>query len=816
MIDSRDINDLQPTLQRAAAELQRRAKEQGIDIAITSTYRDNEMQNSLYAQGRTKGGDVVTNVKGGYSYHNYGLAFDIAPIVNGKIDYNATNLYKAVGKIGQDMGLSWGGSWTGFVDQPHFEFTNGLKASSLVNGAKMPDMQLPWENGSNPPESASAATPSPAQASAPDYTPPKINSDNFNAVVEESRAEVANYAEKLPVDSGYRFNGIPKVSMHYPMVEIEIITEKENLVARGTITGDVETSEMVSDCLSVATKRDMGTDCPTFSITLVYKDIWFYKIGANDLVIIKMCRSPEPLTPVMFGLIDDIRKTVSFESGKPRRTISITGRGFGKGLVTFEAGAVKEYNLYSGALSYLGWLDSNINIAQMSAAGAIGELIDKYVRVYLDYNFGQGKTYNTFMRYHPIERPDEKLYDTSMLNDYQGSIWNLLKEFQNAPFNEMFWEIEDGFPTLFVRPTPFNPTEWGALKIITLEDTELVEDNVGRSDIETYTLYCVMCRFYGGVYDDWATLGFRPLWYRPYYDKYGIKRLNITSLYAAVADYGDAAATRPMLTSYTQDLFNWNIKNNSMFNGTIVAMGDVRYQIGCRLYHKSENMDYYIEGVAHSFTIYGSFTTQLAVTRGAHIGDRFTPPFGSGEELTSMEELRKTDGVSQTYFPANQNRMAVNPGANSNTSLNSNPAEGNTGNTAPSGSLGSPFAGKDWRTAISSHFGDRTNPISGKHEFHDGVDIAYPKGTPIDAIGSGVVIAVNGKSGYGNSVEIDHGNGKTSFYGHCNTVAVTVGQQINAGDVIATVGSTGYSTGPHLHMTVKENGQFKDPETYLP
>ena len=100
--------------------------------------------------------------------------------------------------------------------------------------------------------------------------------------------------------------------MQYPLVEIEIITEKENLVVRGEITNSIDTSEIVSDCLSVITKRDIGTDCPTFSIVLVYKEKWFYEIGANDMVIIKMCRRPEELQPVMYGLIDDIRKSVSF------------------------------------------------------------------------------------------------------------------------------------------------------------------------------------------------------------------------------------------------------------------------------------------------------------------------------------------------------------------------------------------------------------------------------------------------------------------------------------------------------------------------
>ena len=109
--------------------------------------------------------------------------------------------------------------------------------------------------------------------------------------------------------------------------------------------------------------------------------------------------------------------------------------------MTFEVGAVKEINLFSNDLAYLGWLGDSVNIGNITnapAARAIAELIENYVKLYVDYNFGQGRTYNSFMRYKGIERADEELYDSSILNDYQGSLWNLFKELQNAPFNEMF------------------------------------------------------------------------------------------------------------------------------------------------------------------------------------------------------------------------------------------------------------------------------------------------------------------------------------------------------------------------------------------
>ena len=206
-------------------------------------------------------------------------------------------------------------------------------------------------------------------------------------------------------------------------------------------------------------------------------------------------------------------------------------------------------------------------------------------------------------------------------------------------------------PTLIVRPTPFNPNGWESLPTINLDDAEIIEDNVGRSDVETYTIFSVACRSFMNIIDQSGTLGSMPLWYEPYYGKYGVKRLNISSLYAAFAGTEDRDPMREMVNSYTKDLFNWNIKNNSMFNGSLSVMGSTKFKLGCRLYHESENMDYYIESVTYSFSIYDSFTTQLEVTRGMKVGKRFSEPFGCGEELNSMEMLRKAGHYQSVNIP---------------------------------------------------------------------------------------------------------------------------------------------------------------------
>lgn len=144
MLDSRDINELHPTVKRQALELTRRMELAGYPMGISSTYRDFEYQNYLYSLGRTKSGNIVTNAKASESFHNYRLAFDIFKNVEGHA-YDDMEFFNLAGKLGQELELIWGGSWTGFVDKPHFQWSNGLGLKDLQNGKYPPDIKLSWE-----------------------------------------------------------------------------------------------------------------------------------------------------------------------------------------------------------------------------------------------------------------------------------------------------------------------------------------------------------------------------------------------------------------------------------------------------------------------------------------------------------------------------------------------------------------------------------------------------------------------------------------------------------------------------------------------
>ena len=115
----------------------------------------------------------------------------------------------------------------------------------------------------------------------------------------------------------------------------------------------------------------------------------------------------------------------------------------------------------------------------------------------------------------------------------------------------------------------------------------------------------------------------------------------------------------------------------------------------------------------------------------------------------------------------------------------------------------------------SSYFGKRTDPFTGRREMHRGMDFAGKLGTEINATAAGVVTWAGRRYGYGNLVEINHGNGYSTRYGHCQKVLVKVGDKVEPGQKIALMGSTGRSTGPHVHYEVLKNGRKINPARFI-
>lgn len=138
-----------------------------------------------------------------------------------------------------------------------------------------------------------------------------------------------------------------------------------------------------------------------------------------------------------------------------------------------------------------------------------------------------------------------------------------------------------------------------------------------------------------------------------------------------------------------------------------------------------------------------------------------------------------------------------------------------TGGPGPEGTGGSPEEGaKLLPTAsgrVTSAFGERADPFTGEAGFHAGVDLAAPEGSPIAAVREGRVTFAGPRGGYGNLVEIDHGDGTVTRYAHASELLVKTGDWVDSGQIVARVGRTGRATGPHLHLEVRVRGRPVDP-----
>ena len=122
---SRNLNDLSMLFRPLADRFLYAAAQHRLDLLVTCTLRTFAEQDALYAQGREVPGRIVTNAKSGESAHNFGLAIDIVPMINGKPEWTGTSpAWELAGQLGEDLGLEWAGRWTKFIEKPHFQLPN--------------------------------------------------------------------------------------------------------------------------------------------------------------------------------------------------------------------------------------------------------------------------------------------------------------------------------------------------------------------------------------------------------------------------------------------------------------------------------------------------------------------------------------------------------------------------------------------------------------------------------------------------------------------------------------------------------------------
>lgn len=156
---------------------------------------------------------------------------------------------------------------------------------------------------------------------------------------------------------------------------------------------------------------------------------------------------------------------------------------------------------------------------------------------------------------------------------------------------------------------------------------------------------------------------------------------------------------------------------------------------------------------------------------------------------------------------ANSNVSVKSATSSSSSSSNSNSS------SSSGGKFGSVSACQPAATRVTSSYGMRVHPITGKQKMHNGIDLAVPNGTRLNALGDGVVSAVGYESAGGNYVKVKYPNGYESIYCHLQKANVSIGQKVNAGQQIALSDNSGGSTGPHLHLGIKKNGTYVNPKS---
>lgn len=135
----RDLNELLPVVKDAAVRALAKVKAAGIEVLVTCTYRTAAEQKALYEQGRTKPGKIVTKAKPGQSFHEYRVALDLYPVINGKPDFagSHTETWKKVASFFKEEGFEWAYEWKTFKEMPHFQMTKGHPLSYFQNGGKI-------------------------------------------------------------------------------------------------------------------------------------------------------------------------------------------------------------------------------------------------------------------------------------------------------------------------------------------------------------------------------------------------------------------------------------------------------------------------------------------------------------------------------------------------------------------------------------------------------------------------------------------------------------------------------------------------------
>lgn len=645
-----------------------------------------------------------------------------------------------------------------------------------------------------------------------------------------------------------------KTVVRRPKFDLRFITEDSEYQIRHN-TKNLTNAYMTESIISVTTKNALEDDTSAFSFVLSGDMEWDKILRENDLVILNI--EPNEYQPnkpfskdhpwnrtVVVGLISEVRIEGAY--GDDSKMYRITGQSFQKAFTNFELRTITQASMATGAAQ--GWMDFRPDageeessftksIFQTTVASVAKTLIERF-REFMKYNFeeaeGEKGGFDNFFEEKVTYligswTADEALSDPLTITSFEGSLNQLVKEVAAPPFLEYFFEVNSGTEignegvALIIRKTPFDKKEWEQLSKYVLRTRDVISENFGRTDIDAFSIYNVVP---GMENEDLALMNAVPWYNESLVNKYGYKMLEVSSKFInfgttemqedlreeVEADEDMEFYENTVAAKFGKKLYNWYVNNPNFYSGDITVVGHPDYRMGNILIYKNSNQnemwEFYIESVQHSFSYEDGYTTELGVTRGLRISDendhgiRFKPPAGKAKRFKGgyLGEL------NLAYIE--EQRAAREAELNSG---GTGEGGGDSDVVISAGGWTNPSPG-----GISSEFGGRTHPITGEWKVHTGLDISRVNGLDIRAARGGKVLSVKtGNTGYGNHVILSHETGLTTLYGHMSSMSVSAGESVMAGQKIGVQGTTGASTGVHLHFEVRLNGKPVDPRNYV-
>lgn len=556
--------------------------------------------------------------------------------------------------------------------------------------------------------------------------------------------------------------------MRRPDVLVNILTEtaEYNIIYESDNFNQDSIREKI---ISVSTKNDMNDDSSAFTITVASDTRWEELVRPNDLVIIKLnpnetkvgyptAKDTVKNDVVVVGLLTEIKSEGDYNDGT--RLYKLTGQSFAKILLNFELRVIQNVTLPIS----IGWLDnrSGVGIESLgteiqgtSVADTVKYLLVSFLD-YVDYTFKSetGTTESYKERLNLLIdswTDDEFLLDPSPITSFEGSLNQMIKSVASRPFMEVFFDTykdKDGYEMseMIVRRTPFDKSDWEALDELNMYSHEVIQEELGQNDSETYSVYNVIPG--SQLEEDIAIFTAKPQTNESLISHYGYKLLQVENQFLSMMS--DEALNSAMENSEDEDdeevdtttdedtdesegadpdrverfskrLYNWYSMNPLFYSGSFVVAGHPSYRVGKRLiYHdeiKKEKWEFYIESVQHNFSRESGYTTTINVTRGLKIGGkvkRFQPIYGPPQEFKggylgelTLEELNEA-GEAERQSPGGSGDDSSGGSSGGSTTQSANEV------MKKATDFGKSFA-DDKRGATAYHWGgghgDTSNPL---------------------------------------------------------------------------------------------------------